>query len=220
MFNVSPQETQIGVVTFSNNAHNNFFLNTYDTQQEVIAAVDRVPFLDQNTNTSGGIFLARTSQFTQPNGDRPDVPNVMIVVTDGESTYQRNMTIPEAMRAQGQGIFVFAIGVTDEVNIQEVMGIASPPPTNAPKDVNYFLLNEFTQLSTFTDLLKQRVCIGSGAVTTVAPPPTTSRSSGSGTTTTTPPVPSFPPPSGGKTDFSKDTVEFVFSQSPQVPVPI
>jgi len=45
-----------------------------------------------------------TKVFNVTNGDRPDVPNTAIVITDGRSTYDHNLTIPYAEEAKRRGI--------------------------------------------------------------------------------------------------------------------
>ena len=48
-------------------------------------------------------------------GDRPGIPNVAIIMTDGESTIDRAQTLPEAQKARDAGINIYAIGVGDKV---------------------------------------------------------------------------------------------------------
>ena len=64
----------------------------------------RMPFLDANTNTSGGLYVMMTQVFNVTNGDRPDVPDTAIVITDGRSTYDSNLTVPYAQEAKRRGI--------------------------------------------------------------------------------------------------------------------
>ena len=54
--------------------------------------------------------------FTFANGDRPGVPNLGIVITDGVSTINKYDTIPQAYAARRDGIAMFAIGVGSEVS--------------------------------------------------------------------------------------------------------
>ncbi len=58
-----------------------FQLNTYRDKQSVISAIDRLPFLDQTTNTPEALRYMRETMFTRANGDRPNVPNSAIVIT-------------------------------------------------------------------------------------------------------------------------------------------
>ena len=44
-------------------------------------------------------------------GDRPGVPNVGLVLTDGESNVNKEDTIPEANAARQEGIILFAVGI-------------------------------------------------------------------------------------------------------------
>ena len=66
-----------------------------------------MPFLDANTNTSGGIYFMMNYLFNVSNGDRPTVKNIGIVITDGISTYDHHLTIPYAMEAKRRGIQMF-----------------------------------------------------------------------------------------------------------------
>ena len=60
-----------------------FQLNDYSTQYEILNAIDRMPFLDQTTNTPAAIRYMRTTMFTSQNGDRSFAPNSAIIITDG-----------------------------------------------------------------------------------------------------------------------------------------
>jgi len=86
--------------------------------RRIVAAVKLLPvdimrcrlrFLDANTNTSGGLYVMMTQMFNVANGDRPDVPNTAIVITDGRSTYDSNLTIPYANEAKARGIRIIGL---------------------------------------------------------------------------------------------------------------
>ena len=79
----------------------------------------RVPYIEGFTNTSGGLRLMRTVQFTPERGDRPDAPNVAVVITDATSNKDQNLTIPEAFAAQAAGVAVFPIGFTNEMKVRK-----------------------------------------------------------------------------------------------------
>ena len=42
-----------------------------------------MPYLEGTTNTAAAIANMRDTMFTNENGDRDDVPNVAVVMTDG-----------------------------------------------------------------------------------------------------------------------------------------
>ena len=64
-----------------------FQLNTHTYKQSILTAIDKLPFLDQTTNTPEALKYMRTTMFTSRNGDRPGAPNVAIVIT-GRSALQ------------------------------------------------------------------------------------------------------------------------------------
>ena len=70
-----------------------------------VAILD-IPYSDAETNTSGGIWFMREMMFTVANGDRLDAPNIGIVITDGESSVDRDLTVPYAQDAKADGITV------------------------------------------------------------------------------------------------------------------
>ena len=61
----------------------------------------------------------RTVQFTPERGDRPDAPNVAVVITDATSNKDQNLTIPEALAAQAAGVAVFTFGFTNEMKVRK-----------------------------------------------------------------------------------------------------
>ena len=82
--NVGPSGTHVGLVAYSNYAVNEFFLNTYSNLNDVEQAVRRTNYISGFTNTSGGLRLMY-EQFSFQHGDRPNIPNIAIVITDGNS---------------------------------------------------------------------------------------------------------------------------------------
>ena len=126
-FQLGADAVQIGVITYGNRARTQFYLNTYSSGQNISNAIDNIRWLDQNTNTSGGIRLMYTDLFNQRNGDRPSAPNIGIVITDGVSTFDANLTIPEADTARSRGIIMFAIGIGEEISQDELNGIGNRP---------------------------------------------------------------------------------------------
>lgn len=97
--------------------------------------------------------------FTEAGGDRSDVPDIVIVFTDGKS-HKKDLTIQNAEGLKRRGVRILAIGAGDERAKfkEELEKIAS-----SPQDVQ---MVEFDQLdSIVTDLVNQ-VC----RVVTTAPP--------------------------------------------------
>jgi len=129
---VGPQATHVGFLTYGNRAHGIFHLNNFTDPAQMKAAVSAAKFLDENTNTSGGIATATNIEFTKENGDREKAPNIMVVITDGVSTYDNVTTIPNAVAAKNKGIIVVSIGVGNLTSQAELEGIASPGKDGKP----------------------------------------------------------------------------------------
>ena len=109
-----------------------------------------------NTNTSGGLYITRSQLFTVESGDRPNIRNVAIVITDGKSTFDSEKTIPIALDLQNDGVDVVAIGITDSIDEAELRDISSPPKL---KGQNYFTSPNFQQLEGILDGVLVQACV-------------------------------------------------------------
>ena len=124
------------------------------------AAVMSLPFsvsnqlLESNSVSSCGvkhILKIKLLLLLLQNGDRPNVPNVAIVITDGQSNYDHDLTIPDADIDKAAGITLFAVGVTDQINLVELDGIASLPTAShvfTSADIIDITANILQELST------------------------------------------------------------------------
>ena len=74
-------------------------------------------------------------------GDRAGVPNIGIVITDGESNRDPQRVRPEATAARDAGISLFVIGVGNRLNMAELEAIA-----NQPKDRFLYRTRDFNDL--------------------------------------------------------------------------
>ena len=121
------------------------------------------------TYTAAGIIEMYTNQFTQAHGDRPNLKNIAIIITDGMSTIDQNRTVPEAINARNRGIRIYCVGITTSVNEQELKEMSSMPQIEGQ---TYWQSTDFTTLGDVTDTLVQETC-GTPSPTT-APTPTPS----------------------------------------------
>ena len=60
--------------------------------------------------------------FQAGNGDRDDVDNYIILLTDGESNERETDTVPEAIDARVAGAKIISIGIGTDVNELELRG--------------------------------------------------------------------------------------------------
>jgi len=63
-------------------------------------------------------------------GDRPNVPNVGVLVSDGHATVNASRTLPEARLAKADNITMLAVVVNAENNIDDMTAISSNPRTD------------------------------------------------------------------------------------------
>jgi len=84
---------------------------------------------DGSTNMADALRVANDVMFTPANGDRPGIPNFLIIITDGQSD-NRTETVAQAARLRSAGVFVVAVGVGDDVDLVELRLIASSPTSS------------------------------------------------------------------------------------------
>ena len=103
----------------------NFYLTNFTDESTLVNAVRSIRYLDGNTNTTGALRLMRTEIFNPANGDRLDVPNVAILITDGEPTYEVAGLDEEVLRIKNSGVRIVGVGVTNAVSDSAAMQIFS-----------------------------------------------------------------------------------------------
>lgn len=108
------------------------------------------------TATNEAVELMRTEVFTQ-DGDRPEVANIVILISDGVPfpDSRRTPAIENAARAQADGIQMFAVGITFLIDEQLLRLLSSPPRR---LDENYFTSPDFEQLDTVLERILPTVC--------------------------------------------------------------
>jgi len=85
-------------------------------------------------------------------GDRPNVPNVGVLVSDGHSTVNASRTLPEAQLAQADNITMLAVVVNADNNIDDMTAISSNPRTDR------FLLIRSSRLDLVVGQALDRLC--------------------------------------------------------------
>ncbi|GFR96541.1 collagen alpha-5(VI) chain [Elysia marginata] len=149
-FDIGPYNAQIGSVTFESSAHHEFNLNTFSNKQDTLNRVKNTLFTSGGTNTHMALDYARTYSFTQANGMRTFAAQIAIVITDGDSN-NKQATITSAKRLRNEGITVFAIGVGDGYNLDELNAIATDPDS-----LHVFSVDNFDSLNRIKKSLQKR----------------------------------------------------------------
>lgn len=84
-----------------------------------------------------------------------DIPNVAVIITDGQSNVNHELTIPEArsLKATGATIITVAVGFTSETS--ELVGLTSPPVIE-----NLIYVSDYESLDKLKDQLIDPLCSG------------------------------------------------------------
>lgn len=149
---VGKDRTRIGLITYSDTATVRFNLNKYTRKEDILQVVKSQLWIQGKTNTADALRLMRTQLFTEANGDRLDVPNYAIVLTDGESNINAEMTVKEAIQARIEGAHVIVVTVSEKPTL-EIKGIASDPD-----DQNILFVEKFSMLPSLSNRLVKAVC--------------------------------------------------------------
>ena len=131
---------RVGMIVFSTEADVIFILDEYDTKADIYDAIDAISYREGKTNTALALRYLREEMFAVDNGDRLNVDNIAIVITDGYSTINKEKTIFEAEIAHSEGIHIYSIGIGLS-DLRELDGIASKPAA-----ANRFAVENFQDL--------------------------------------------------------------------------
>ena len=97
-----------------------------NNESALLNAILNVPYTAGETNTAGGLNAMCNLVFNQSFGDRPNVPNVAVIMTDGNATNPSTVQ-PAIDRAHGLNITTYAIGVTNAIDEKSLKQLASAP---------------------------------------------------------------------------------------------
>jgi hypothetical protein len=148
-YNLNPQCTRIGIVTYSSGAYNQFYLNHYTTQTQLFNAIDGIQYHSGGSNPADALNFVSSQAFTTANGGRTGVPHYGILVT-GSSSTNSAQTVAAAKIAQQSGLNLFAVGVGNGYNSAEMRGIASGSK-------NFFTSQSYNALNSVAEPLATRI---------------------------------------------------------------
>uniref|UniRef100_A0A671T1D5 Collagen, type VI, alpha 4a n=1 Tax=Sinocyclocheilus anshuiensis TaxID=1608454 RepID=A0A671T1D5_9TELE len=117
---IGEDNVHIGVVQFSDNPREQFPLNRFYNKDEVEEAINSIIQLTGNTYTGKALsFISK--YFDKSNGGRPNVPQFLVVITDGEA--HDAVTAPaKAIREKGVTIFSIGVGSVNTTQLWEISG--------------------------------------------------------------------------------------------------
>ncbi len=150
--NVEEKRTNVGVMTFSDTAHIELHLNSYNMRYELQDAIDKIVYRRGTTNTADALRLLRTEAFQTAHGDRPNLRNIAVVFTDGGSN-NFNMTLEEAYKARAAGITILVVAISGWLNMVEINEIATDPD-----HFNVFTIANFDEINRIAGTMETYLC--------------------------------------------------------------
>ena len=158
-FTVSPIHVRIGAVVFSDRAELSFKLNDFSDAERVKKAIDDIEYLNEQTNTAEGFRVTREECFNFDNGDRQNIPNMAILISDGRPEPNENIRIPaalaEAEALKNADVTLLAIGVTSYIDADFLRSVSSAPQIEGQ---NFFLTPDFNYLGSIQNSVVDETC--------------------------------------------------------------
>jgi len=153
--NISPAGSRAGLLSFSYKAEHNIKMKDYTDITSFNAAVDDVPHIDSTTRIDLALRMAQKELFIPANGANPNLPDILLVLTDGAQTVTHDSEDPGdvANEMRNAGIKVIAIGIGSRTDKKELDCIAGG-------DDKAFYAESFDVLTSrkFVDALTVETC--------------------------------------------------------------
>ena len=151
-FRIDGQLVRVGIVMFSNIATEHLDFNLGSSLSGALIAVDNMPYMGSTTNFAGGLNSVEDWLFSTRQGDRADVFDAVLLVTDGEANERALETMSAAARVRRHAQIV-SVGVGSRVNGDELAMISQ-------EERNVFLVSSFAHLLTMdtSNDIAERLC--------------------------------------------------------------
>jgi len=101
-FGVDDGFVRVGACSYSARVISSFNLNAHTTVVAVKAAILSLSYSGGNANTAAALAYVRRTMLTSAAGDRGDVPNLVVILTDGPSAD------PQGVRVSATEEFIFS----------------------------------------------------------------------------------------------------------------
>uniref|UniRef100_H3BWE5 Matrilin 4 n=1 Tax=Tetraodon nigroviridis TaxID=99883 RepID=H3BWE5_TETNG len=141
--------TRVGVVQYSSQVRSEFSLRSHASLDSMVKAIQEMVPLAQGTMTGLAIRYTMNVAFTAAEGDRPKVPNVVVIVTDGRP---QDRVAEVAAEARERGMEIYAVGVA-RADMTSLRAMASPPFED-----HVFLVESFDLIHQFGLQFQDKLC--------------------------------------------------------------
>ena len=161
-FAIGPDRTQVGWINFNQEARVVFNLSTYQDKSSLHEGIHAVAYRSGQTNIGAGLLALHNQGFIPSAGARNtfDIPEVAIVVTDGQSNIGVTQNAATLLR-NNRNVDVFVVGVGSGINMTQLNAVAGAGIASNISH-NIFILSSFahTELNRLQETLRARTCFG------------------------------------------------------------
>ncbi|XP_041376891.1 uncharacterized protein LOC121389362 [Gigantopelta aegis] len=141
---IGPTRMQVGVVTYGGGYHSQIPLNKFRSANQLTSSIASIPFSGGTANRGTAFQFVSQSAFGIPGGGRPNVPHVVIHVSNGRSS-NPDFAMTQAKHLKDQGVSIFNVGVGGGTGSRELTGEASNPGSRyVIRADNYNALNDLS----------------------------------------------------------------------------
>ena len=155
--NIGSSNTRVGLVTVASEGTQEFLLGSFQTRDQVVAALDAVTFSGgEDLNLVNGLE-AVSNVFERSNGEREANLNVLVSIIDQLPVNSDNAVLEAARALQNDHhVAMFSVGITDVIADSNVLRyLATSPPI---LEVNYFSVSAHSGLVDLTSDVASAVC--------------------------------------------------------------
>ena len=159
-FEIGPNHAQVGWINFNGMARVVFNLNTYEDKASLHDAIRAVTYSGGGTDIGAGLLALHDYGFLESAGARNtfDIPEVAIVVTDGQSDLGPIESAAQLLR-DNRNVNVFVVGVGSGVRIEQLNAVASAGI--ATDNINHvYQLSGFQEFDVIEETIRARTCFG------------------------------------------------------------
>ena len=145
-FIIGPSASHVGLVKYSHIANVEFDFKTFTDKQSVIMQVLATRYPGGGTLTGKALTLCLTNLF---NTARKELPNILIVMTDGESYDDVG---PPSKALRDSGVIIYSLGIGKNFNVKDLEKMASDPKSE------HVMTADFKELSGVIQQIKNKAC--------------------------------------------------------------
>ncbi|XP_066485258.1 collagen alpha-6(VI) chain-like [Tiliqua scincoides] len=147
---VGKDNVQFGALKYSDDPQILFYLNDYSTKSDIIEAIQNDTLLGHTTYTAKALKQSE-ALFAEQHGSRirRDVPQILIVITDGES-HDKAKLDEVSKRLRSRNVIIYAVGIQGAKK-EELL-------TMAGSDEKWFYVDAFKGLENVSVSLSNEMC--------------------------------------------------------------